>query len=104
MTLQEKINSDLIAAMKAKEAEKVSTLRMLQAAVKNEIINLKKESLSDEEAQKIIKSEIKKRNDSVVSYEAGGRQDLADKEKSEIVLLVQYLPPQMSAEEVKARL
>lgn len=101
--ISQKISDDIKTAMKAREAEKLSTLRMLQSALKNEAINLKKPELDDAEAFKIIKTEIKRRNDSIESYQQGGRQDLADQEMREKGILEQYLPAQMSAEEIETR-
>ena len=95
MTLTEQIRADLTAAMKAKEAEKLSTLRMLQAALKNEQIE-KMHELSDAEAAVVIRRSVKQRQDSIEQFEKAGRQELADKEKRELVVLEAYLPKQMS--------
>ena len=87
--------------MKGKEAERLSTLRMLLAALKNKKIELKQEDdLSDEQAIQIIKSEIKKRKDSIIAYKDGGREDLAKKEQLELEILSKYMPEQMSEEDV----
>jgi uncharacterized protein len=103
MALTEKINSDLKEAMKNKEAEKLSVLRMLNAAWQNEAIALgKKETgLSDEEAVKVIKKEVKKRKDSVEQFIAGNRPELAAGEQKEAEILSAYLPAEMSEEELK---
>lgn len=101
MTLTEQIRADLTAAMKARDAAKTSTLRMLQAALKNEQIE-KGGELDDADAMVIIKRAIKQRNDSIEQYENAARQDLADKEKAELVVLEGYMPKQMSDEEVEA--
>lgn len=95
MSLYQQINIDMVTAMKARDAERLSVLRMLQSALKNEAINLTKPDLTDEEVFKIIKSEIKKRKDSESSYQSGGRNDLADKENMEARLLESYLPAQL---------
>lgn len=101
--LSQKISDDLKQAMRDKNAEKLSTLRMLQSAMKNEAINLKKPELDDAETMKIIKSEIKKRKDSIESYQQGGRADLAESEIKEKEMLEAYLPAQLSVEEVTAK-
>lgn len=104
MSLREKINDDLKSAMKGREAEIVSVLRMLLSAVKTKEISLRKGeevNLNDEQIIEVIRSEIKKRNDSISAYEQGGRADLADKEKGEIKILEKYLPPSLSDEEIE---
>ncbi|MFA6106843.1 MAG: GatB/YqeY domain-containing protein [Patescibacteria group bacterium] len=104
MTLKEKLKADLVAAMKAKEAEKLSVLRMLATAIQTKEIALRKGEdvvLSDEQVLEVIAAEVKKRKDSVIAYEDGGRADLAEKEKEEIKILEVYLPEQMSDEELE---
>jgi len=103
MSLYQQINADLVTAMKARDAERLSVLRMLQSALKNEAINLMKPELTDEEVLKAIKSEVKKRKDSEASYQSGGRNDLADKENMEARLLESYLPAQLTDEDLTAR-
>jgi len=97
MALTEQVRADMTAAMKAKEAEKLSTLRMLQAALKNEQIE-KMHELSDAEAAAVIRRAVKQRQDSIEQYEKAARQELADKEKRELAILETYLPKQMSDE------
>lgn len=98
----EQINNDLKQAMKQKDELKLSVLRMLKTAIKNKQVELKtQENLRDTEVIHVIKSEAKKRQDSIASYAEGGRQDLADKEKQEFEILSEYLPEQMSEEEVR---
>lgn len=102
--LTEQINQDLTRAMKNKDAETTSALRMLIAALRNKEITLRKDGqaeLSEEQVLEAISSEIKKRRDSALAYDQGGRQDLADKENSEIKILEKYLPEQMSGEELE---
>lgn len=99
--LSEKIRADLTESMKARNAEKTSTLRMLQAAIKNEQINVGHE-LSDEEALAIILKGVKQRQDSIEQYEKGNRPELAEKERSEIEILKSYLPPAITDEELEA--
>jgi hypothetical protein len=103
MSIIEQINNNIKDAMKNKEVQKLSVLRMLNASFKNEAIALgkKDEGLSDEEAIKVIKKEVKKRKDSVEQYTAGNRPELADKEKKEAEILSAYLPEEMSEEELK---
>lgn len=100
MTSQEEIINDLKTAMKAKDKEKLSTLRMLQAAIKNKQIELGKE-ISDDEISQIVLKEIKQRKDSIDQYKKGGREELAQKEQSEIEILEKYMPEQLSKEEIK---
>lgn len=100
MTLQEEILNDLKDAMRSRDALKLSTLRMLSAAIKNKKIDLGKEP-NDIEIGQIIIKEIKQRKDSIEQYEKGGRQELAQKEQSEIEILKKYMPEQMSEDEIK---
>jgi len=101
--LTTQISSDLKDAMKNKDALKVSVLRMMISAFNNEAINLMKkdQGLSDDEAIKVLKREVKKRKDSIEQYNIGGRRELADKEKSEIDIIQKYLPKELSEEELK---
>ena len=101
--LTEKIRTDLTAAMKAQEKERLSTLRMLQAALKNEQINAGHD-LSDEEAMSVIRKAVKQRQDSIEQYSNAGRTELADKERAEMDLLKTYLPAEMSETELEAGL
>lgn len=100
MTLKDQIIADMTAAMKAKDAARTSTLRMLKAA----ITNREKEGgaeATDEEVLKILRSQVKQRRDSVEQYEKGGRQDLADKEKAEIAIIDGYLPQAASQDQIE---
>lgn len=101
MSLKQQIISDLTASMKAQDAPRTSTLRMVKAAVMNREIE-KGGELDDEEMMKLLRSLVKQRRDSVEQYEKGGRQDLADKEKAEIEVIEAYLPQAASLEEVEA--
>jgi uncharacterized protein YqeY len=103
MTLAEKIRSDMTEAMKAQEKERLSTLRMLQSAMKNEQINLGRE-LSDDEAMSVIRKAVKQRLDSIEQYTNAGRTELAEKERSEMGLLKTYLPPELTDEELESAL
>ena len=100
-TLSEKIRADLTAAMKAQEKERLSTLRMLQSAIKNEQINTGHE-LSDEEAMTVIRKAVKQRQDSIEQFTKGNRPELAEKERAEMELLKAYLPPEPTDEEIEA--
>jgi uncharacterized protein YqeY len=101
--LTEKIRADLTAAMKAQDKERLSTIRMLQSAIKNEQINAGHE-LSDEEAMSVIRKAVKQRQDSIEQYTAAGRAELADKERAEMDQLKAYLPPELSSEELETGL
>lgn len=101
--LTEQIRADLTASMKARDAEKTSTLRMLQAALKNEQINVMHE-LSDEEALAVIRKGIKQRQDSVEQFTRGNRPELAAKEQREIEVLKAYMPPELTDAEIESAL
>ncbi|MDD5290199.1 MAG: GatB/YqeY domain-containing protein [Patescibacteria group bacterium] len=103
MPITEQINNNLKEAMKNKEADKLSVLRMLNAALQNETIALGKKGtgLSDDDAIKVIKKEVKKRKDSIEQFTAGGRPELAAAEQKEAEILSVYLPAEMGEEELK---
>jgi len=101
--LTEQIRADLTESMKARTADRTSTLRMLQAALKNEQINAGHE-LSDEEAMSIIRKSVKQRLDSIDQYTKGNRADLAAKEAAEIEILKTYMPPELSDAELESGL
>ena len=101
MSLKQQIISDLTASMKAQDAPRTSTLRMVKAAVMNREIE-KGGELDDDELAKLMRSLVKQRRDSVEQYEKGGRQELADKEKTEIEVIEAYLPQAASADEIEA--
>ena len=101
MTLREQIISDMTASMKAQDAPRTSTLRMVKAAMQNRQIE-KGGELDDDEMGKLLRSLVKQRRDSVEQYEKGARQDLADKEKAEIAVIEAYLPQAASPEEIDA--
>ena len=100
MALKQQIISDLTASMKAQDAARTSTLRMVKAGMVNREID-KGGELDDEEMVKLLRSMVKQRRDSIEQYEKGGRQDLADKEKAEIDVISAYLPQAASAEEIE---
>jgi uncharacterized protein YqeY len=99
--LSDRIRTDMTEAMKAQAKEKLSTLRMLQSAIKNEQINLGHE-LTDEEAMSVIRKAVKQRLDSIDQYTSGNRPELAAKEQSELEILKAYMPPELSDEELEA--
>ena len=101
MSLKEKLSEDMKAAMRAKESEKLATIRLINAAIKQREVDERVE-LGDDQVLAVIEKMIKQRKDSITQFEAGGRQDLADKEKSEITVLAAYMPAQMSEAEVQA--
>ncbi len=101
--LTEKIRADLTESMKARTAERTSTLRMLQSAFKYEQIQVGHE-LSDEEELAVIGKGIKQRQDSVEQYTKGNRPDLAAKEKAEMDILRTYMPPELSEAELESGL
>jgi uncharacterized protein YqeY len=100
MSLKERIVKDMTAAMKAREAARLSTLRMVKAAVQNREIE-KGEPLTDEETAKLLQSLVKQRRDSVEQYEKAGREELAAKERAEIAVIEEYLPQAASREEIE---
>jgi uncharacterized protein YqeY len=102
MSIQERIDSDLKEAMRARDAMKVGVLRMLKSALKYAAIAKAgaEAELSDAEAAQVIRKQVKQRQDSIESFEKGGRAELADKEKEELSILNAYLPQAMSTEEV----
>ena len=102
MALKEQLDADMKAAMRDKDALKLSVIRMLKSAVKYREIELMK-PLDDAGVLAVIGSEIKRRRDSVDQYRAGNRQDLADKEEAEIRFLQAYLPQQLTDDELRAK-
>ena len=100
MSLQERINEDLKVYMKSKDTFKLGVVRMVKGAVQLEKINLKKEELSDEEIIKLISKQIKMRKDSIAEFTKAGRDDLVQQNEKEIDVLKEYMPEEMSEEEV----
>src|SRR5438105_11026896 len=99
MALKDQIIADMTAAMKAKDAARTSTLRMVKAA----IMHREKEggdALTDEDVTKLLRSQMKQRRDSVEQYQKAGRQDLVDKEQAELATIEAYLPQAASQEEI----
>src|SRR5687768_1369266 len=100
MSLLDRISQEIKSAMLAKDSERLSTLRMLKSAIGYTQIERKNENLSDAELISIVQKEIKKRRDSFEQYEKGGRPELAEKEKKEIVILEAFLPQALSPAEL----
>lgn len=100
MSLNDKIINDLTAAMKAKDANKLSVLRMVKANLMNRKIE-KGSELTDEEITKALQSLVKQRRDSIEQYTNAGRTELADKEQTELVIIEEYLPQAASKEEIE---
>ena len=99
--LKQKLQSDLIQALKAKNEVTVSTLRMLNAALKNAEIAAERKALTDEQVLQLVKREIKQRQDANTDFERGGRQDLVTQNQKEIDVLKKYLPEQLSEEALR---
>jgi uncharacterized protein len=100
MSLLEQIVTDITAAMKAKDADRLSTLRMVKANLMNLKID-KGAELTDEEVQKALQSLVKQRRDSIEQYEKAGRNELAAKEAAEVLVIEEYLPGAATAEEIE---
>jgi uncharacterized protein len=103
MSIKQKILTDLKEAMKSGETIKRDTLRMVDSMVKNVEIEKKKRDLGldDNEVREVIAKAIKQRRDSIEQYQSGGREELAQKEQAEVEILLEYMPKQLSQEEIK---
>jgi len=101
MTLSQRVNTDITAAMKAQDAARLSVLRMAKAALKNKEID-KRAPLEEAEALKVLQTLVRQREDSIEQFTKGNRPDLAVKEKAEIEVLKGYLPAEVSEQEVQA--
>src|ERR671919_2349921 len=103
MNIQERIDSDLKEAMRARDTAKLGVLRMLKSALKYAAIAKSgaEAELSDAEVTQVIRKQAKQRQDSIESFEKGGRAELANKEQTELSILNGYLPQAMSADEVE---
>lgn len=101
MTLKERITEDMKAAMRAADKERLSTIRMVQAAIKQREVD-ERITLDDAQVLAVLEKMIKQRKESIAQFEQGGRPDLAAKEQSEILLLQDYLPAQLSEAELEA--
>ena len=100
MTLQERLAQEIKSAMLAKDADKLSTLRLLKSVIGYLLVERKTEALSDADFVSVVQKEVKKRRDSVEQFEKGGRPELAAKERKEIVVLETFLPQALSPEEL----
>lgn len=101
MSLKEQITEDMKSAMRAKDTSRLGTIRLINAAIKQKEVDERVE-VDDKQILAIIEKMIKQRKDSISQFEAGGRQDLADAEKAELVVLATYMPAAMSDAEVQA--
>src|SRR5437588_12635211 len=101
MSLTEQIQKDIVAAMRSRDELRLSTLRMVKSALENKRIE-KRAPLDEKEAQQILSTLIKQRKDSVEQFQKGGRQELADKEAAEIIVIESYMPKAIGADEITA--
>jgi len=97
MSLSDQIQQDMTAALRAQDAPLLSTLRMVRAAIKNKEVD-KRGPLTDAEVQQVLSTLIKQRKDSIEQFTKGGRQELADKEAAEIVIIERYMPKEAGEE------
>jgi uncharacterized protein YqeY len=101
MAIKEQLSEDIKAAMRARDSERLSTLRLVSAAIKQKEVD-ERVSLDDGAVLAVLEKMIKQRKDSIAQFQAGGRQDLVDKEQAELAVLAAYMPEQMSESEVAA--
>src|SRR5262252_5565182 len=99
MGISDQIQKDMVEAMRSRDELRLSTLRMVKSAIKNKEID-KRAPLDDKEAQQVLSTLIKQRRDSIEQFQKGGRQELADKEAAEILLIESYLPKAMDEQEI----
>jgi uncharacterized protein len=99
--LIDRIAADMKDAMRAKDAARLSTLRLLKSAIEYHKIEKKQEQLTDADVTAVIKKQIKQRQDSIEGFEKGGRADLVEKEKAELAVLKSYLPEELSQAQVE---
>lgn len=99
--LEDRIQKDYVAAMKSRDSLRSSTLSFLRAQIKNVLIEKQQDKLGDQDIIAVIKKQVKQRQESVTQYEQGGRKDLADKEAAEMAVLKEYLPKEMSEQELQ---
>ena len=102
MTISERVQQDMVAAMKAREEARLSTIRMIKTALKNKEID-KRAPLDDQESMAVLNTMIKQRKESIEQFTKGNRPDLAEKEAAEITLIEGYLPKAAGAEEIAAK-
>jgi uncharacterized protein YqeY len=101
MTLQERLTQEIKSAMLAKDADKLSTLRLLKSVIGYMLVERKTETLSDADFVGVVQKEVKKRRDAIEQFEKGGRPELAAKEKKEIPVLEMFLPQALSQEDLE---
>ncbi|ASI34778.1 MULTISPECIES: GatB/YqeY domain-containing protein [Exiguobacterium] len=101
MSLQERLTADMKEAMRSREKDRLTTIRMVKSSLQNEAIKLGKQELTDEEELTILSREMKQRNDSLREFESADRHDLVEKIQAEIIVLEAYMPKQLSQEEVQ---
>ena len=102
MSLETQMEQDLIAAMKAQDGVRLSTLRLLKAALRNAAIEKRQEHLADADVLPILNRQIKQRREAIEAYRKGNRADLAAKEEAELAILTRYEPPQLGDQELQA--
>lgn len=100
--LKTQISEDIKTAMKSKDTPRLETLRFLQAAIKNREIEIRPNTINDEEVVSVLKKMIKQRKESIEQFQNAGRQDLADKETAELKYIEHYLPQQLSKEQIES--
>ena len=101
MNIRGQVQSQIVINLKSRDQKRLDTFRFLFSQIKNKEIDAKRE-LTDEETVKLLQGEAKKRRESIAAYQKGGRQDLADKEQYELTIIEEYLPKQLTDEEIKA--
>ena len=99
MSLSERLQKDLVEAMKARQTTRVSVVRLIKSAIQNKEIDLG-EALTTEQDVQLLQTMLKQRNESIVTFEKADRQDLADKEKEELTIVRTYLPEEISLDDV----
>lgn len=102
MEIREKLTADMKTAMKEKNSLRLEAIRFLQAAIKNREIEMRPDPITNDEVMAVVKRMVKQRKESIEQYKAAARQDLVDKETSELQILEEYLPAQMSREQIEA--
>ncbi|MGA9225059.1 MAG: GatB/YqeY domain-containing protein [Mesobacillus sp.] len=102
MSLLERLNNDMKQAMKNKEKDRLTTIRMIKASLQNEAIKVGNQELSEEEELTVLSREVKQRKDSLQEFEKAGREDLVEKIQTELKHVEVYMPQQLSEEEVAA--
>src|SRR5690625_6360839 len=102
MTLLEKLNQDMKQAMRNKDKQTLSVIRMVKASMQNESIKLGKETLSEDEELTVLSREVKQRKDSLQEFKSAERDDLVEKTESELNILQEYMPKQLSNEELRS--